>query len=259
MKFHLVNGLVKRMGRWLSWPFFFRKRSEYTRTESPQTIVFGEDFSLFRFEDKNGQFDYSLYQQIQEQGNLAKIDRVWADRTNIEFAASVVTRYCGSVSFGICHGTRRGLEQRWFREFLGGEIIGTEIASTASTFEHTLQWDFHQIREDWIAATDFIYSNSWDHSYEPEACIKNWVRCLRPGGICLLEHSSEHEADLARPLDPFRATLAALTNLINDWGAGEFYVLETLPTPVRHLAATQQHLLVIGCPPTSLPQSKAIQ
>lgn len=232
--------------RWLSKVGRRMKARAQNRSEGTESMVVGEGFSLVRYENDEGQFDYERYRKIQEEGNVAKLDRVWADHRNIEIAASVVARHREVITFGICHGTRRGLEQRWFREFLGGEIIGTEISSTASAFEHTIQWDFHQVRDEWIAAADFIYSNSWDHSYDPELCIKNWMHCLRPGGVCLLEHSSEHESGKARPLDPFRATLSALTKLIDQWGEGQFRVLETLPIPCRNPGVTEQHLIVVG-------------
>jgi hypothetical protein len=46
--------------------------------------------------------------------------------------------------------------------------MGTEISDTAGQFPYTIQWDFHKTKAEWIDATDFIYSNCFDHSYDPQ-------------------------------------------------------------------------------------------
>ena len=76
-----------------------------------------------------------------------------------------------TVEFGICHGTRRGKEQEWFRKYLGCGVIGTEISDTVEQFPHTIEWDFHETKAEWINSADFIYSNSLDHSYDPKKCL----------------------------------------------------------------------------------------
>ena len=38
---------------------------------------------------------------------------------------------------------------------------------------------------------------------DPEKCLNSWMSCLRPGGLCIIEHSSRHEAQAANELDPF--------------------------------------------------------
>jgi hypothetical protein len=40
---------------------------------------------------------------------------------------------------------------------------------------------------DWLAKVDFIYSNSFDHSYDPEKCLNTWIDSLRIGGLCILD------------------------------------------------------------------------
>jgi hypothetical protein len=72
---------------------------------------------------------------------------------------------------------------------LGFEIIGTEISDTATQFDNTIQWDFHNIKDEWINKVDFIYSNSLDHSYDPKMCLKNWMKCLSNMGRCFIEWS----------------------------------------------------------------------
>ncbi len=76
---------------------------------------------------------------------------------------------------------------------------------------------------------DFIYSNSLDHSFDPEHCLSAWMSCIREGGVCILEHTSGHE--LATQLDPFGAKLSQMLSLIMTWGEGQYYVRETLDAP----------------------------
>jgi hypothetical protein len=137
---------------------------------------------------------------------------------------SDIIKSCLTPKFGLCHGTRRGLEQKWFKDFLQCEVVGTEISDTATDFPDTIQWDFHQVKEDWINSTDFIYSNSWDHSYDPKLCIERWMSCLHQEGICILDYSFEHDAPATSELDPFGAPVQTLVYLILAWGKGDYFV-----------------------------------
>jgi hypothetical protein len=190
-----------------------------------------DGYVLFRFEDSDGKFDYQRYKDVQIAGNKKKLHRVWACRENIEFIADRLRQRIGEPKFGICHGTRRGNEQMYFRDALGCEVIGTEISDTAEQFPHTIQWDFHGIRDEWLERCDFIYSNSFDHSYDPEHCMNQWMRCVRPGGACVLEWGGSHRPDDANELDPFGAELRDLPFLIAKWGKGRFAVRELLQCP----------------------------
>src|SRR5882672_5723027 len=136
-------------------------------------------FFLHQYLTEGGDFDYQRYRQVQIEGNRRKLDRVFVQQENIVFLAEYIRQRLGEPKFGICHGTRRGLEQKWFRESLRCEVIGTEISDTASEFPDTIQWDFHEVKPEWIDRTDFVYSNSLDHSYDPEKCLNAWMSCVR--------------------------------------------------------------------------------
>jgi hypothetical protein len=75
---------------------------------------------------------------------------------------------------------------------LDANVIGTEISDTATRFPHVIQWDFHNVKEEWIGNIDFIYSNSWDHSFDPDLMLEQWLKCLKPGGLCFLEWTRNH-------------------------------------------------------------------
>jgi hypothetical protein len=162
----------------------------------------GAEFVLYRYLKPDGSFDYEKYRAIQERGNKEKIDWVWVVEENIAFLADYIQKHLQGVQFGICHGTRRGKEQEWFRKYLGCEVIGTELSETATSFPNTIQWDFHKVKPEWLNSVDFIYSNSFDHSYDPEQCLNTWMSCLKKGGFCILEHTSFHTAAATSELDP---------------------------------------------------------
>ena len=82
-----------------------------------------------------------------------------------------------------------------------------------------------------IEAVDFIYSNSFDHSYDSEKCLDAWMSCLKKGGICILEHSSGHIKSTR--LDPFGADIIVMPYLITSWGKGKYGVREILDAPLK--------------------------
>ena len=162
---------------------------------------------------------------------------------NISFLADYIRNTMGDAQFGICLGTRRGKEQEWFRKYLECDVIGTEISPTATQFPNTIEWDYHEVKAEWVDSVDFIYSNSFDHSYDPEKCLNAWMSCIKKGGVCILEHTSGHES--ATRLDPFGAHLSVMPYLILNWGNGKFHVREILDAPSRANALSYIRFVVI--------------
>src|SRR5687768_1733275 len=109
----------------------------------PRQRQINPGMALYRFLKPDGSFDYERYRRIQTEGNKRKLEYVWVDEDNIAALSRYIQTVLGPPRFGICHGTRRGREQEWFRKYLGCEVIGTEISDTAEQFPHTIQWDFH--------------------------------------------------------------------------------------------------------------------
>jgi hypothetical protein len=212
---------------------------------SPEPDI-SRGFTLYTYLRKDGTFDYEKYRQIQIEGNKLKIDTVWAREENIDFLSRYILEHIGTPKFGICHGTRRGLEQMWFGERLNCKVIGTEISDTAEQFPNTIQWDFHEIKAEWLGAVDFIYSNSFDHSYDPEKCLNAWMTCIRPGGFCIIEHASAYGASPASPLDPLDADIVQMPYLITIWGKGAYYVREILSSPIKSEELKSWSFIVIS-------------
>lgn len=188
-------------------------------------------YELYRYLNNDNSFNYEEYKNIQISANKRKINAVWVKEEHIEFLSNYIKKLNLNPKFGICHGTRRGKEQEWFRKYLDCEVIGTEISDTAKDFPNTIQWDFHEIKPEWINNIDFIYSNSFDHSYEPEKCLDNWMTCINPKGICIIEHTLGHVK--AKKLDPFGARIDKMPYLITQWGKGKYSVREMLDVEGR--------------------------
>jgi len=225
----LINSLVKPLG------FEIRKAGSHVTSK--------DGLQLYSYAKADGTFDYDKYREAQIAGNYKKLDNVWVREENVEFLANYIRETVGDTSFGICHGTRRGKEQEWFIKYLGGDVIGTEISDTAEQFPHTIQWDFHEVKPEWVDAADFIYSNSLDHSYDPEKCLDAWMSCVTPRGVCILEHSSGHER--AAKLDPFDAHVSQMPYLILNWGKGKYFVREILDAPSKKKSLSYLKYIVI--------------
>lgn len=168
---------------------------------------------LHRYLNEQGEFDYDKYRQIQTAGNKRKLNAQWVDEASIEWLSGLMRSLIPAPTFGLCHGTRRGAEQAWFAKHLTCEVLGTEISDTANQFPNTIQWDFHKVKPEWIDTADFVYSNSWDHSYDPIRLFPTWMSCVKPGGICVLEHSPQHVR--VTELDPFGITLEEMVDLLD--------------------------------------------
>ncbi|HUV35523.1 MAG TPA: hypothetical protein VMX58_01130 [Patescibacteria group bacterium] len=217
----------------------------YRITRIPKNAEWRPGYTLHTYLKPDGSFDYEKYRWIQIEGNKKKIDIVWVLEENIAFLADYIKNAIGIPQFGICHGTRNGKEQEWFRKYLGCEVIGTEISETAEQFPHTIQWDFHETKPEWIDATDFIYSNSFDHSYDPQKCLDAWMSCIKKGGLCILEHSSEHSPWGASELDPFGADITLMPYLITTWGGGRYGVRELIQAPKKFDSVKYLYFIVI--------------
>ena len=162
--------------------------------------------------------DVETYTEIQVAANKQKLNRQMVRYPAIRFMSGYIHSNYGNVDFAICHGTRRGGEQAFFSKCLPGNprVIGTDISDTADQFPNTVQWDFNEINEDWLDAADFIYSNSWDHSYDPKRTFHAWGKSLKPGGLMILHHGLGYGPVGQNEMDPFGASEEALIKIV-EW------------------------------------------
>jgi len=161
---------------------------------------------------------YESYRDAQVEVNRTKLAAVWAERAELERIAGYVRSRLPKASFGICHGARNGFEVGVLRVLLDIEVIGTDIAPTASEFPHLVQWDFHEVNPEWIRSVDFVYSNSWDHSYDFDRCFGAWMGSLRPGGKCFLQWTRVHSSEGVHDADCLGLSLSELEDRIRTLG-----------------------------------------
>jgi hypothetical protein len=202
-------------------------QGEYDSLVAKGYVVESDDMRLYRYGEST---DIELYRRLQTEANKMKIENQWVPEDHIKCLAEYMLAQGLSPKRGICHGTRRGNEQMWFMDHLGNgvEVIGTEISDTATQFPHTIQWDFHEVDPDWVGALDFVYSNSWDHSYDPELAFARWSSCLRPGGFMLLDHGWNYQPDRVSAMDPFGITEDGLVRMLDRVCVGVGKVAEVI-------------------------------
>lgn len=165
---------------------------------------------------------YEEYREIQVKFNKKKLNRVFADESVLSIVADRVKgnlRAGSKGGFGLCHGSRNGFEQNFLRTLLGEEfeVIGTDISETASLFENSVQWDFHDQNKNWLGKCDFIYTNSLDQSWKPNEAVLIWINQLKIGGLLVIEHTVQHTAAAASEMDPFGADPIIMPYLLSEW------------------------------------------
>lgn len=77
---------------------------------------------LFKYRNSLGLPSYRKYREVQIEANKRKIDKQWIDESSIQWISQRVLEIVPSPRFGLCHGTRRGLEQTCFRKYLECEV-----------------------------------------------------------------------------------------------------------------------------------------
>lgn len=161
--------------------------------------------------------NYAEYKEHQIRANLRKLDKCSVVPYRL---TDLADRFIAPLNpeFGLCHGTRRGVEQQVFINALGCRVLGTELSPTAGQFPNTIEWDFHEIKQEWAGAVDFIYSNAWDHLFDPVKGLNNWVRCLKDHGLILLEYTPAHRSPEASSTDCFRGSLEDFTEFLTGSG-----------------------------------------
>jgi hypothetical protein len=161
---------------------------------------------------------YKDYKKAQIKANKEKLGKVSVKPKTIVKISNYIKRNIPDVKFGICHGVRNGYEVKKFREILKVKVIGTDISPTVKKFPHCIEHDFHTVRREWIHSVDFIYSNALDHSYAPEYCLDQWMRCLSPKGRCFIEWGQWHNVlsdKYGEYPDCYAATLEEYRNMIS--------------------------------------------
>lgn len=196
-----------------NWLGRLKYRYLYQKSLGALQVKVGDNSALVSY-FRDGKLDYNTYRAIQQAGNRHKLNLVSADENLISKLAAFVSTHI-KVGFVLCHGTRNGAELGYFKLCLpGATVLGTEISDTATQFKDTIQWDFHEVKPEWIEKVDLLYSNSWDHTYDPIKLFKAWATCIAPEGFMAIDHTKGHMPERRGALDTFGITIEGLIDLV---------------------------------------------
>lgn len=162
---------------------------------------------------------YEQYKEVQVRYNIEKIDNVWADKATLDRVANLLTeRFTKRPIVGLCHGTRNGFEQNYLRNLSKKiEATGTDISYTASNYENSVQWDFHDEKDEWKDVFDFVYTNSLDQSWKPKQAVLTWLGQLSEDGVLIIEHTELHGPKGASEMDPFGVKPMVMPYVLTMW------------------------------------------
>ena len=206
----------------------FRRRLEYFLNLFGYKIVpENELIDYYLHEYKS----YKEYKNVQIYHNKRKINKVFADKKTLGRVAEILLKEFSNKEQikGICHGSRNGFEQNYLRSYSNFiEAIGTDISDTAKDFDNSVQWDFHDVNEEWIGLNNFVYSNSLDQSWQPKQALKTWLDQLKENGLLILEHTSSHGPSSACKIDPFGVRPKVMPYVLTMWFGSQISIEHSL-------------------------------
>lgn len=173
---------------------------------------------------------YEKYREVQIFHNKRKINSVWADKATLNRVADLVVNKVKSRPIkGLCHGTRNGFEQNYLNGMnVGIEALGTDISETALNYENSVQWDFHDIKDEWKNKFDFIYTNSLDQSWQPKQALLVWLEQLNREGLLIIEHTETHGPKSASEMDPFGVRPMVVPYVLTMWFGSQISISHTV-------------------------------
>ena len=170
---------------------------------------------------------YDEYKRVQVDANRVKYHNVYAEDPELRRIAAHFQTPGRHARNGLCHGVRNGYEVKRLRRLLPGvDIIGTDIAATASSVPNCIVWDMHEVKPEWTGNIDFMYSNSWDHTYDPHMMFGRWSDCLSAEGRLYLPYTSlqsERGVTETTKIDVFGCSVDELLELVR-----KFFVVEDI-------------------------------
>jgi SAM-dependent methyltransferase len=94
----------------------------------------------------------------------------------------------------LCLGARQGTEVKAFQD-LGCFAVGLDL-NPGPENEFVLHGDFHRVRFP-DRSVDVIFTNSFDHVFDPAKLIGEITRLLKPGGLLIIEAIQGEAQDIA--------------------------------------------------------------
>lgn len=166
---------------------------------------------------------YEEYKKIQIDANIKKLKNVWCSPATLKQINTLIP----DANSILCHGARNGSEVRWFKDlYPQAEVIGTDISYTANDFPDMVEWDFHEVNDEWVGKFDIVYSNSFDHSYDPEKCLTTWVGQLSENGVLCVELMVGVD-NASSAMDPLQINRSEFNEIIDKLGYEETDIFYT--------------------------------
>jgi len=178
--------------------------------------------------------DYKEYVDIQTSTNKLKINNIWVEEDTIK----KIKKLCPAAKVILCHGTRNAAEQKLFSKYYTDSIIlGTEISDTALSFPMTIKHDFHEPLPIFNQNCDIIYSNSFDHSYDPSKCLETWANQRSPEANLFIELMISEVDNKSNISDPLEISKEEFKSLCLDIGlkVKNSWILNHKNSEVYHL------------------------
>jgi len=159
---------------------------------------------------------YEEYVRNQTIVNKQKQKVVWVQESNIRRIKEHFDKLNYTPKNVLCHGVRNGTELQYFNNvFEDVGVLGTEISDTATNWPNVVQWDFHDVNDEWVGQFDIVYTNSWDHSYDLEVAVDTWMEQLKPNGRLILEWASYSTSKPFSKVDCCGCSLETLIDFLN--------------------------------------------
>ena len=134
--------------------------------------------------------DYEHYVEQQTLANVNKLNWVWATRDMTSTFAKHYRKFRKDPATILCHGSRNGMEVRWFgEEFPEALVLGTDISHTATDFPNQVQWDMQKENPNWIGKWDMVYTNSLDHVTDFHGTLQTIYDQLTILGLFILDYT----------------------------------------------------------------------
>jgi hypothetical protein len=183
--------------------------------------------------------DYDEYIKTQIETTERKLGRTWARPESIKAIVKGLKKKRFKPRIGMCHGARTGEEVKYFKKYFQHCVVyGTDIAPICKS-KYVIVWDFHKMHPGWNGRFDFVYSNSWDHLFDPVEGLKTWASQIALDGHLILEHSDQHIEKKVNIVDSIGMTFKEFIKFVQETIGKKFKIQifekkKYLLMPFRH-------------------------
>lgn len=166
---------------------------------------------LYKFESYNDYIDAQKNTTDKKYGRLVYVRENIINGIYQEFKNKKINSI-------LCHGTRSGEEQKYFKKYFNCYVMGSELSEKAESADMTTIWDFNKENKDWVGNFDLVYTNALDHCINPTETLGIWKDQLTKDGNLLIEWSDSQNNMGVVPSDPLNATSNEIVEIAESVG-----------------------------------------